>query len=293
MCEVFSYHLGMNTTSKPLRILIIVKMSNDKASFLAQEIAQWLMAKNHEALIVENVKNIHKYSKQHFDFAIVLGGDGTMLGVARAFVENPTPLVGINFGRVGFLTELTVHDWEKGLSTILNGKHTLVKRMALGWRVYRNNEVVYTGYAINDVVLNRGALSRVISLDVHVDAEPIGNIRADGIIFSSPVGSTGYAVSAGGPLVHPANNVIVITAICPYLCNFPAMVLPHTMPVHVILHQCSIETFASVDGQENYALQTHDKVEVFCVPHAVLFARIGDERYFTPLRERGFIHGLQ
>ncbi len=283
----------MNTITKLLHVLIIVKTSNDKASTLAQEIALWLKAKNHEATIVENVKNIHSYNKQKFDFAIVLGGDGTMLGVARAFVENPTPLVGINFGRVGFLTELTAQNWELGLSTMLEGKHTLLQRMALGWRVYRNNEVVHSGYAVNDVVINRGALSRVITLDVHVDAEPIGNIRADGIIFSSPVGSTGYAVSAGGPLVHPANNVIVITAICPYLCNFPAMVLPHTMPVHVTLHQCSIETFATVDGQESYALQTHDRVEVFCVPQAVLFARIEEERYFTPLRERGFIHGLQ
>ncbi len=283
----------MKKTVAPLHILIVVKVRNDKASNLAMRIVAWLATLGHEATILEDLHTIQMYTAQKFAFAIVLGGDGTMLNVARAFVENPLPLVGINFGRVGFLTEIPTAHWQEKLTDIINGKYTLVKRMALGWRVYRKEAVAYSGYAINDVVVNRGALSRVITLDIHVEAEPISVIRADGIIFSSPVGSTGYAVSAGGPLVHPANNVILVTAICPYLCNFPAMVLPHTMPVHVTLHQSSIETFASIDGQENYALETHDRVEVFCVPNAVHFARIGEEHYFTPLRERGFIHGLQ
>ncbi len=274
-------------------MLIVVKVRNDAAAALALQITDWLSGLGHTSTILEDLKDIAIYNEQKFDFVIVLGGDGTMLNVARAFIENPTPLVGINFGRVGFLTEISAKEWQEGLSCILADKHSLVKRMALGWKVYRDEEVVLQGYAINDVVVNRGALSRVVTLDVHVATEPVGVIRADGIIFSSPVGSTGYAVSAGGPLVHPASNAILVTAICPYLCNFPAMVLPHTMPVHVTLHQSSIKTFASIDGQENYALRTHDRVEVFCVPDAVHFARIGEERYFTPLRERGFIHGLQ
>ncbi len=289
----FAYPLCMSNAKKSLQILIIVKISNEKASALAAHIASWLVAQKHKPTILDDLKNIDKHSKEHFDFAIVLGGDGTILGVARAFAENPIPLVGINFGRVGFLTELCADNWQEGMSALLEGKYSLLQRMALGWKLYRDNAVIHSGYAVNDVVINRGALSRVVTLDVHVDAEPISIIRADGIIFSSPVGSTGYAVSAGGPLVHPANNVIVVTAICPYLCNFPAMVLPHTMPVSVTLHQSSIKTYATVDGQESYALQTNDRVEVYCVPHAVLFARIGEERYFTPLRERGFIHGLQ
>ncbi len=283
----------MSSTQKNLHLLIIVKVNNDTASALALRIGAWLKAQDHAATIVDDVNTIEKYKQDSFDFVLVLGGDGTMLGAARAFAENPTPLVGINFGKVGFLTELTTENWEQGLSTILEGKHTVLKRMALGWKVYRQDAVIHSGYAINDLVLNRGALSRVITLDVRVETESIGVIRADGLIISSPVGSTGYAVSAGGPLVHPANNVIVVTAICPYLCNFPAMVLPSTMPVQVLLRQSSTKTYATIDGQESLPLQTHDLVEVFCVPEAVLFARIGAEQYFTPLRERGFIHGLQ
>ncbi len=283
----------MNNITSAFQILIVVKARNDNAAALALQITDWLAALGHKGTILEDLKDIHVYNEQKFDFVIVLGGDGTMLNVARAFVENPTPLVGINFGRVGFLAELTPKDWQNGLMRVLEGQYSLTKRMALGWKVYRDAEVVLQGYAINDVVVNRGALSRVVTLDVHVDSEPISTIRADGIIFSSPVGSTGYAVSAGGPLVHPASNAILVTAICPYLCNFPAMVLPHTMPVYVTLHQSSIKTFVSIDGQENYALRTHDRVEAFCVLDAVYFARVGEELYFTPLRERGFIHGLQ
>ncbi len=283
----------MKKSSDPLHFLIVVKAHNNNASDLALCITAWLMELGHKSSIVTDLKDIYQYTTYKFAFILILGGDGTVLNVARAFVENPTPLVGINFGRVGFLTEISVDAWRESLLAIIQGKYVLVQRMALGWKVHRDDAVVYSGYAINDVVINRGALSRVITLDIHVDSEPISVIRADGIIFSSPVGSTGYAVSAGGPLVHPANNVILITAICPYLCNFPAMVLPHTTPVHVTLHQSSIETFVSIDGQENYALKTHDRVEIFCIPNAVYFARIGEERYFTPLRERGFIHGLQ
>ncbi len=283
----------MDSKAKNLHLLIIVKVNNTQASDLALRIATWLLDQDHKATIVDDVNTIQAYSQQKFDFVLVLGGDGTMLGVARAFAENPTPLVGINFGRVGFLTELSPENWQCGLEAILAGKHSVLKRMALGWKVYRDDNLIHKGYAINDMVLNRGALSRVITLDVRVESESIGVIRADGLILSSPVGSTGYAVSAGGPLVHPANNVIVVTAICPYLCNFPAMVLPNTMPVQVLLRQSSTKTYATIDGQESIPLQTHDLVEVHCVPEAVLFACIGVEQYFTPLRERGFIHGLQ
>ncbi len=277
----------------PLNILVVAKVHNIGALRLATDISEWLLGLGHKVYSPENIANIQKFKQHEFHLGIVLGGDGTMLGVARAFVGSPIPLVGINFGRVGFLADLDSENWQDGLSTVLSGQHLLVKRMALGWQVYRDNGLVYSGHAINDVVLNRGAMSRVISLDVSVDTELIGKLRADGIIVSSPVGSTGYAVSAGGPLVHPANNTLLITAICPYLCNFPAMVLPQSMPVRITLNQSSTETFLTIDGQEVYPLVTNDIIEIFCIPEAVHFIRIPEDRYFTPLRERGFIQGLQ
>ncbi len=277
----------------PLRILVLTKKNSTSASNVAEEMCTWLKNLGHEVFTPNNLTNAHELKQLGLDLAIVLGGDGTMLALARIFVEQPIPLVGINFGRVGFLTNIESGDWQKALPDVLSGKYTIAKRLALGWRVYRNDAVVYSGNAVNDVVINRGALSRVISLDVRVDSELISRLRADGIIISSPVGSTGYAVSAGGPLVHPANNSIVVTAICPYLSNFPAMVLPHTMPVRITLNQSSTETFVTIDGQESHPLETSDVIEIFSMPEAVHFIQLSDERYFTPLRERGFIHGLQ
>ncbi len=279
----------MKMTNKLEHILLVVKVGNPQAMELADEISTWLQALNYKVTICKNLSNIQDYRKDNPELALVLGGDGTMLGVARAFVKAPIPLAAINLGRVGFLSELEAHNWKNGVEAIINGKCTLVPRMALGWNILRAGKVIHSGYAINDVVISRGALSRVISFDVSVETESISSVRADGIILSSPVGTTGYAVSAGGPLVHPANNVLLVTAICPYLCNFPAMVLPPSMPVKVTLQQCSTETFTTIDGQENYILVAQDVIEVFCVPNAVYFARIDKDTYFTPLRKRGFI----
>ncbi len=278
-------------------ILLVAKGRNASAKRLADDIVAWLGTRNCRVSLMENTSNAQKllqdFSHSDVDIVLILGGDGTMLSVARAFVQRPVPLTALNLGKVGFLAELKEQTWAQDLENLLKGAYSVVKRMALGWRIIRKGRIAYEGHAVNDVVVSRGALSRVITLDVSVDAESISRVRADGIIFSSPVGTTGYAVSAGGPLVHPSHKALLITAICPYLCNFPSMVLPPSMPVRVTLYQCSIETFATIDGQENYLLEAKDIVEVFCVPDAVHFARLKEDRYFTPLRERGFIQSLE
>ncbi len=283
----------METLHKFKNVLIAVKAKHNEAAALAKEISSWLHQRDYTVQVSVNGLHENPYQNAHPDLVIVLGGDGTVLAVARAFIERPVPLVACNFGRVGFLAEMKAEDWEENLAKLLAGQFKLAKRTALGWRIWRRGKILHHGYAINDVVVSRGALSRVISLEVQVDTEYISTLRADGLIFSSPVGSTGYAVSAGGPLVHPANNVLMVTAICPYLCNFPAMVLPPSMPVRATILQCSNETYASIDGQENYLLETQDIVEIFCMPETVHFAKLQEDRYFTPLRERGFIHGLK
>ncbi len=278
-------------------ILLVVKSHHDHAKAVAEEIRLWLIGHGCRVSLMENTGEakslLSQYIHDDIDLVLVLGGDGTMLGVARAFVTKPVPLTALNFGKVGFLAELKGDTWQDDLFLIINGHYGIVKRMALAWRIHRKKHIAFEGFAINDVVVSRGALSRVITLDVSVETESISRVRADGIILSSPVGTTGYAVSAGGPLVHPSHQALLITAICPYLCNFPAMVLPPSMPVRVTLHQCSVETFATIDGQENYSLEAQDIVEVFCVADAVYFARIKEDRYFTPLRERGFIQSIE
>lgn len=223
------------------------------------------------------------------DLVVVLGGDGTMLGVARAFVGNPVPLLGVNFGKVGFLAELHSHDWECGLAHVLEGHGHLFYRMALGWRVLREGVSMATGVAVNDVVISRGALARVISLNINGNDQHICRARADGLIFSTPTGTSGYAVSAGGPLVHPELEVITLTPICPFLCNFPPMVLPCDMRVRAEILSESVETFMTADGQELLALASGDTVEVYGIPSSVCYVRSDQGTYFRRLKGRGFI----
>ncbi len=279
----------MKASNSIKHVLLVVKFGNDRATKLVGQISKWLQERQHRVSICTDISKISVHLNDLPDIVFVLGGDGTMLGVARAFVNSPVPLTAINLGRVGFLAELEADNWQEGVEAIINDRCTIMQRMALGWHIIRDDKIIKSGHAINDVVISRGALSRVVSFDVSVETEIISSVRADGIILSSPVGTTGYAVSAGGPLVHPANNVLLVTAICPYLCNFPAMVLPPSMPIKIILKQCSTETFATIDGQENFNLVANDVVEVFCIPNTVLFARIDKDMYFTPLRKRGFI----
>lgn len=279
----------MTQVFSPRTILIAVKSSNSDAAFFAEGLSQWLTARGCTVYVVENSGCPDDYRKYDVELVLVLGGDGTMLGVARAFTQSPVPLLGLNFGKIGFLAELQAEQWQEGLFAVLSGKCDVLERMALGWRILRNGECVHSGYAINDAVISRGALSRVIALELSTGEEHISTVRADGLIFSTPVGTSGYAVSAGGPLVHPDNNVVVVTPICPYLCKFPSIVLPHPMTVQAVVQPASIETFITIDGQEGFPLQALDTVEVFCQPGAMLFARLEANAYFKRLRGRGFI----
>ncbi len=282
----------MESKFSPQNILLVVKAHNIEAARLADDVSFWLQQKGCTVAVRKNTDNSVAYKNTNADLILIFGGDGTVLGVARALVENPIPLVALNFGKVGLLAELEAEHWEEGLTDVLEGRVALCRYMALGWRVIRGGKIVYQGYAINDVVIGRGALSRLIALEVHVDAEYMCDLRADGLIISSPVGSSGYVVSAGGPLAHPAHVALIVMPICPYLCNFPPMVLPHSSIMRAVVQASSTETYITIDGQQGFLLEAYDSVEVFCVPEALHFARRNIGMYFDVLKKRGFIKEL-
>lgn len=289
----------MHAQFLPRHILVVVKPDNFPAAQLAGDISRWLQERQCRVDVLEGGGARADFRHCMPDLALVLGGDGTLLGVARGFVDSPRPLLGLNFGKVGFLAELHAKDWKEGLTRVLDGRCHVTRRMALGWRVLREGQAVHEGHAVNDVVISRGALSRVISLDVSA-VEPCGGeegggvqhicmVRADGLIISSPLGSSGYAVSAGGPLVSPALNTLTIMPICPFLCNFPPIVLPHPYVVRAVVQPGSVETFLTLDGQEGVALESGDTVEVFGLPESVHMVRLEKGVYFKRLKGRGFI----
>lgn len=284
----------MTNHSVPRRILVVHKTDNPTATALARRLAHWLEERRLVVTVLAGPPT-PDHVDTHPDLVLVLGGDGTMIAVARAFVRRPVPLVGLNFGKVGFLTELFVDDWEADLARLLNhlseGRCRILRRLALAWKVWRHGNALCEGVAVNDVVISRGALARVVHLGVSAQGQQIGNVRADGLILSTPTGCSGYAVSAGGPLVHPNVDAIVITPICPFLSHFPPMVLPATHDIRATVLSEATETFLTADGQESVPLAHNDEIEVTCLPEGVLYARLGEGTYFNRLKARGFIAG--
>jgi NAD+ kinase len=277
-----------NTAAK--KVLIVVKADKPGPTALAQTIEQWLMARGCSPTVLQGNAAPAQYAAEAWSLVIVLGGDGTMLGVARHLLQRPVPIMGINFGRVGFLTVIQPEEWQEALEMVLAGKAIIHPHMALRWQLQRGEER-FSGAAFNDVVICRGAMSRVSIMDLFADDEPICQLRADGVIISSPVGSTAYTVSAGGPLVHPAVEALTVTPICPFLYRTPSMVLPASVEIKAIMHE-GVETYLTADGQEGTALEPGDVVTVQAVPHGVLMVMMRHDNYFERLGQRGFLGKL-
>ena len=279
----------MNSSEKKMSILLVVKPRLEDASLLAEEIHAWLEEKNCMTCRVWSDEDYTELLARRFSFVVVLGGDGTLLDVARRFVPYPTPLLGINFGKVGFLAEAHSAEWRDVLTHALEGRMLVLERMALAFEVFRAGERMYSGFAVNDVVINRGRTARLINLDIAVQDLALCRLRADGFIIASPQGCSGYGASAGGPLVHPDLQAFSLVPICPYFCNFPPLVLPYPQEVRVTLPSNTPEAYLTVDGQEGYTLQTDDSVLVRGFPGGVHFVRRERTGYLRRLKERGFL----
>lgn len=223
------------------------------------------------------------------DLAFVLGGDGTMLGVSRKLIGAGIPIFGINMGNLGFLTSAPAVKWQEALARIMSGDMQLSPRLTLSFRVVRNGQCIAGGGAVNDIVIHRGSLARVISLDVDIDAEHFISMRADGLIFSTPTGATGYAISARGPLLHPALEAYAVTPICPFLGNVPPMVLAPQSECRVRFLNDKDTVSLTVDGQDSYALIFGDEIVVTGMPAALNFGILGKSDYLGKLHSCGFI----
>ena len=279
----------MGNSKKNPSVLLIIKPRLEAASRLAEKIHDWLEEKNCAVYRVQADEEYSGLLAGSFSFVVVLGGDGTLLDVARRFVSRPTPLLGINFGKVGFLAEVSSDEWHDILTRTLEGEMFVSKRMALVFEVFREEKCIFSGFAVNDVVLNRGSMARVINLDVAVQEFALCRIRADGLIIASPQGCSGYGVSAGGPLVHPDIQAFSLVPICPFFCNFPPLVLPYPQEVRVTLANNTTDVYLTVDGQEGYSLQTDDSILVRGLPGGVHFIRRSRTTYLSRLKARGFL----
>ncbi|NOT16424.1 MAG: NAD(+) kinase [Methylotenera sp.] len=279
------------------KIAIIGKYMNQSALQMMQadlaQLAQHLTANNIEVWIEENTAQ-HAQLLQYptlllsevgnvVDLAIVMGGDGTMLSVARSLIDADVPLVGVNRGRFGFLTDLRAEEMLKQMDCILAGEYTLEPRMLLEAQVIRQGHKMHCHYALNDIVIKSGL--RLIELEVEIDQNFVYKQRSDGLIISTPTGTTAYALSAGGPILHPNLEAISLVPICPHtLSNRPIAVNSHSQ-IEVTLMQFD-EAQLGFDGQFQVALEVGDKISVNRAQKTISLLHPADYCYFDMLRNK-------
>jgi NAD+ kinase len=219
------------------------------------------------------------------DLAVVVGGDGTMLGIARQLARFGTPLVGINQGRLGFMTDVHVGDYANALAPMIAGDYEEEHRTMLEGGVWRDNERIFDGFAMNDVVVSRGAAASMVELKIDIGPEFVANIRADGLIIGSPTGSTAYALSAGGPILHPGIAAWALVPIAPHDLSNRPIVLPDTGEISVEI-VAGREASVSFDMQSLASLLHGDRILVRRSPNQVRFLHPRGWSYYATLRRK-------
>ncbi len=219
------------------------------------------------------------------DLAIVLGGDGTMLNIIRMVAPCDVPLVGVNQGRLGFLTDLTLDNMLVTIAAMLEGKFVTEQRMLLAAQVMRDDTEVFQSLACNEVVVHRGNTSTLIEFEVRIDGEYLYNQRADGLIISTPTGSTAYALSAGGAILHPSLNLIQLVPVSPHILSNRPIVVKSESALEILMH-CSHDVRVRLDSHTYFDLQAQDRVIVTRYPKPACLLHPEGHSYYNTLREK-------
>ena len=219
------------------------------------------------------------------DLAIVIGGDGTMLNIARAFSPHNVPLIGVNQGRLGFLTDLTLDNMLDSIAAMLDGEYVAERRLLLSVRVMRDAVEVFSGLAFNEVVVHRSHISSMVEFEVRIDGEYVSNQRADGLIVATPTGSTSYGMSAGGSIVHPGLDVLELVPICPHTLSNRPIVVSASSVVEILMHR-SYDIPVRLDSHTNFDLQMNDKIRVTRHPECATLLHPAYYSYYHMLREK-------
>jgi len=269
---------------------LVVKESNEAAVRTCALAERWLQGHGVECRVIKHPhESIVDGLLPETDLLLVFGGDGTIVSVARQSLGMGIPIAGVNFGQVGFLAELSEDAWEEALGVALSAGFMIQRRMALRYALYRGQECIHQGEVVNDVVVTRGKVARLANLHLGVNGLPFVTLRSDGLILSTPTGASGYAGSAGGPLVLPTLSAYVVAAICPYLSSFPPLVLNHETTLCVTVGEAVPDLYLTLDGQEAHTLAGGDRLEVSGVPDRILLADFGRKDYFSRLVQAGFV----
>jgi NAD+ kinase len=220
------------------------------------------------------------------DIVLVLGGDGTLLAAARLLEEVDIPILGINLGSMGFLTEVSLDDIYVNLEKVIEEDFFIEERMRLKAGLMRGKDLIAEFMVLNDVVINKGALARIIDMETLVDGESVTTFNADGLIISTPTGSTAYSLAAGGPIVEPNLDIIIISPICPHTLTNRPLVVSGGSEVEVVLVSDSGRVYLTLDGQEGLGLEEGDRIRIKASERRVRLIRTGHKSFFEVLRTK-------
>jgi len=263
---------------KVQNVFIATKPKQPQVAHVAGQLVDWFKARNIKA-------SLDPKSATEADMSVVVGGDGTLLAAARVLGDRQVPILAINYGGLGFLTEVTMDEMYPALERVLSGDFAIEERMMIDPTVSRGNKSLATYRALNDVVINRGTLSRIIELEARVNGDQVSLFRSDGLIVATPTGSTAYNLSAGGPIIFPTMSAIVLTPICSHTLTNRPIVLSADVQIEVILQSSQEEeVHVTVDGQVGQKMQPGDALTIVKSKVSVKLVAPGDKNYFDVLR---------
>jgi NAD+ kinase len=288
------------TTSDIKQIGIVVKPHQPDALKTICDVVQWLAERDiavvggpevererieHETGCAVQQLN-HDELVASVDLMLILGGDGTMIATARMLGDHEVPVLGVNYGGLGYLAEFRIEELYSGLETILNGNYRLDRRVMLAAELLRGSEVVTRMRVLNDVVINKSALARIIEIEVYLNQQFVNSFRADGLIVSTPTGSTAYNLSAGGPVIYPSMNAIVITPICPFTLSNRPLVVPDDSVIELGLKTEREDVVLTLDGQVGIPMQVDDRVVIRKSHTTFNLVQPMNRNYFDVLRDK-------
>lgn len=276
------------------QIGIIAKLSAPDVDGTVKAFAQWVGRQGREVILEKELAERigvrggaeRQEIAERADLIVVMGGDGTFLSVARLVMGRPVPILGVNMGGLGFLTEVTVENIYPAVEQVLSGRYTTSERVMLSARVIRSGEEIVEQEVLNDVVINKGAMARVIEMEASIDGYDLTTFRADGLIICTPTGSTAYSLAAGGPIIYPTLGAIAITPICPFTLTNRPIIVPDSCTIEVELKSKEEDMYLTLDGQIGYGLQKEDRVEVRRAKDRIVLVESPYRNYFEVLRHK-------
>lgn len=224
--------------------------------------------------------------QENAEVIVVLGGDGTMISTARLTGDKEIPVLGINYGSLGYLTEFRIEEMLPALEAILAGNFEADRRLMLEVEHWRDGEKLVAGRVLNDVVINKAALARIIEIDVSFDGLLVNSFRADGLIVATPTGSTAYSLSAGGPIIFPSMNAVVLTPICPFTLTNRPIVVPDTGKIEISLKSDIKDVVLTLDGQIGHSIKIGDRISICKSQTSFSLIQPSNRNYFDVLRNK-------